>query len=94
MNDTILVALIAGVSGIVGGGGIGLYLLKRKDTIADLCKRVDRLAEGLNIGLENDVVIFEALRKKEINGNSTVQERKMTTYFAKCTAEGFKVKKP
>lgn len=93
MIDGILVAIIAGLCGILGGGGIGLYLLKRKDTVVDLCKRVDRLAEGLRIGLENDMIIFEALRKKDINGNSAEQERKMNAYFAKCTAESYKVKK-
>jgi hypothetical protein len=93
MTDVILVAIIAGLSGILGGGGIGLYLLKRKDTVVDLCQRVDRLAEGLRIGLENDVVIFEALRKKDINGNSKEQERKMQAYFAKCTAESYRIKK-
>lgn len=35
MSETILIALIAGVCGILGGG-IGLYLLKRKDTVIDI----------------------------------------------------------
>jgi len=93
MSEVVLVAIIAGVFGTLGGGGIGLYLLKRKDIIIDLCKRVDRLAEGLQIGLENDIVIFEALRKKDINGNSVEQERKMHAYFAKFTTDSYKVKK-
>lgn len=39
------------------------------------------IQEGLIMTLENDKVIFKALRTHEINGESEEQERKMDSYF-------------
>ena len=40
-----------------------------------------KLQEGLTMALENDLVIFKALRTHEINGESEEQEEKMKKYF-------------
>jgi hypothetical protein len=62
-----------------------------RSDVARLFKLVDRIAAGLTIGLKNDKVIFDALRKNSINGDSELQERVMEEYFTECTIEGFKV---
>ncbi|MFA5544677.1 MAG: hypothetical protein WDA14_03415 [Sphaerochaetaceae bacterium] len=43
--------------------------------------------------MKNDKVIFDALRKNSINGDSELQERVMEEYFTECTIEGFKAYK-
>lgn len=83
MSEAIVVALIAGGFGFAGSAltiFIGLDRLK---------KSIARLGEGLCIGLDNDLVIFKALREHCINGESEEQERKTHEYFKKATQKGF-----
>jgi len=42
---------------------------------------MDEIIEGIKLGLENDAVIFKALREHQINGESEQQEEKMNAYF-------------
>ena len=42
---------------------------------------MDEIIEGIKLGLENDAVIFKALREHQINGESGQQEEKMNAYF-------------
>jgi len=51
---------------------------RRKDN------HMDEIKEGIKLGLENDAVIFNALRKNNINGESEAQEKKMNEYFRKA----------
>ncbi|PKL12367.1 MAG: hypothetical protein CVV52_10370 [Spirochaetae bacterium HGW-Spirochaetae-8] len=60
-----------------------------KDNVEKIYKLLDRLGKAMKMGLDNDRVIFDALRKKQINGKSEEQERLMDDYFAQCTADGF-----
>ncbi len=64
-----------------------------KHDFKKIFKLLDRLGDGLDIGLKNDKVIFKALRKNSINGDSEIQERIMDEYFTQCTFEGFKREK-
>lgn len=41
------------------------------------------IKEGIKLGLENDAVIFKALRSHQINGESEAQEEKMNEFFRK-----------
>lgn len=41
------------------------------------------ILEGVKLGLENDAVIFKALREHKINGESELQEQKMNEFFRK-----------
>ena len=77
---------------LFGSGGIAVWLLNRmakvadeKNTVAkDIRERKEtlmKLQEGLTMALENDLVIFKALRTHEINGESEEQEEKMKKYF-------------
>ena len=44
-------------------------------------EHMDDIKEGIRLGLENDAVIFKALREHKINGESEAQEKKMNEYF-------------
>lgn len=100
MSDLVQVAIISGVVTLVNGPLLIHMIVKntkKKDEICELrsdvarlFKLVDRIAAGLTIGLKNDKVIFDALRKNSINGDSELQERVMEEYFTECTIEGFK----
>lgn len=52
-------------------------------------KFLDRIAEGLKLSLENDVVLFDAFRRNSINGESEEQEKKMNEYFLHSTTDSF-----
>ena len=100
MKDIILVAVITGCVTLVNGPLMIAIMSRRwkkndelaliKSDIAKLFKLVDRIAAGLNIGLKNDQVIFEAFRKNAINGESEFQDRVMDDYFRECAVNGFK----
>ena len=58
-------------------------------TVYDLLVKYERLAEGLKLGLENDKVIFKALREGHINGESELQDKKMDKYFYENSMKSF-----
>ena len=75
-----------------GSGGIVLWALnriaKKRDDREELIKEMQLINSTLNqlkgalvLALENDKIIFRALRKHEINGDSEKQEKKMDDYF-------------
>ena len=77
---------------LFGSGGIAVWLLNRMAKVADekssvakdireIKETLIKLQEGLTMALENDLVIFKALRTHEINGESGEQEEKMKKYF-------------
>lgn len=68
-------------------GGIIMYFIKKHDKVAVLETKFDRLSEGVELGLENDMVIFKALREGHINGESEKQEVKMNDFFFKKSLE-------
>lgn len=67
---------------LLGSGGIVMWGLERYAKRKD--GRIDEIKEGIRLGLENDAVIFNALRENRINGESEAQERKMNDYFRKA----------
>ncbi len=99
MTDPVKIALIGGGIALLNGPillAIFNNHIKRTDEtkkiredINKLSKLVDRIGDGLNIGLRNDKVIFEALRKNCINGESERQERIMDEYFTNNLLESF-----
>lgn len=56
--------------------------------VVELQKISQAAVDGIMLGLENDRVVFNALRSNHINGESELQERKMDGYFMKCAKEG------
>jgi glutaredoxin 2 len=99
MSDPVTVALIGGGIALLNGPILlaifNNHIKKTDETkkiredINKLSKLVDRIGDGLNIGLRNDKVIFEALRKNSINGESERQEQIMDEYFTNCAVSGF-----
>jgi hypothetical protein len=91
MNETWSMITTITVS-LCGSGGVVLWLLNHlskkisdrdqtaKD-IKEIKEDVKRLQSGLVMALENDVVIFHALKTHQINGDSEKQEEKMQGYF-------------
>lgn len=82
---TILVCLL-------GSGGVVVWCLnriaKKSDERDELIRDVTEirsslmaLQRGLIMCLENDKVIFHALRTHQINGDSELQVKKMDSYF-------------
>lgn len=78
--------------GLFGSGGIILWILnrisKKKDQkdntqkdISEIKESMALIQKGLIVALENDQVIFMALRNHEINGESEKQDKKMNEYF-------------
>jgi len=77
---------------LFGSGGVVLWFLNRiakkhddKDTsrkdLKEIKEYIKVLQEGLIMCLENDCVIFHALKTHQINGDSEKQEKKMNAYF-------------
>lgn len=86
-----LVAVVLTAS--LASGGLIMYYIKKHDRVSDLEKKFDRLTEGVQLGLENDIVIFKALRQGHINGESEAQEKRLNEYFFKCATKGFELTK-
>ena len=80
------------LAGSLSSGGIIMYFLHKNDRLALHEKLIDRISEGLQLLLENDIVIFNALRNGHINGESERQEKRMKDYFYKCSIKGFDIK--
>lgn len=75
------------LSASFASGGVIMYFIKKNDRVANLETKFDRLSEGIELGLENDAVIFKALREGHINGESERQEKKMNEFFFKKSLE-------
>ena len=86
----IIKLLVTVLSACLTSGGVVMYVLKKHDRISVIEEKLDYMGKGINLGLENDVVIFEALRKGHINGESERQEAKLHKYFYDCTCNSFK----
>lgn len=94
----VVTAVITLISSLLGGGVVAFFLerhQKKVDKKEEQFKKEeekkareqqawqDHVSEGLKIGLENDAVIFKALREHKINGESELQEQKMNEFFRK-----------
>lgn len=87
------------ISSLVGSGGIVMWLLDRKQKKEERLEakrqkieearrkkeeeQQQHILDGIKLGLENDAVIFKALREHKINGESELQEQKMNEFFRK-----------
>lgn len=95
-------AIVSIVSSLLSGGLVASILegrQKKKEKAEEEQKRKeakkekeqkewqDHVMEGLKLGLENDAVIFKALREHKINGESELQEQKMNQFFRRQFAK-------
>ena len=94
----ILTVVVTVLVCLFGSGGIVIWVLNRmakkhdqKDTSAkdlkELKLALQTLQRGLIMCLENDCVIFHALKTHQINGDSEMQENKMKAYFLSLLEE-------
>ena len=92
MKSEMYTLLAAVFACLFGSGGIVIWFLNRiaktfdsrekaYEDIAEIKKSLKVVEDGLIMALENDKVIFKALRTHEINGESEEQEEKMDKYF-------------
>jgi len=83
---------------LFGSGGIVIWVLNRMarkhdandSTAKDLIEIkafMQLLLKGLIMCLENDCVIFNALKTHQINGDSEKQEKKMNDFFLSLLKE-------
>lgn len=91
MGKDIILLVIGSLFSASTMGQLIMYWVKKHDRLTAIEKVVTRLAEGVSLGLENDIVIFNALRNNHINGESEAQEHKMNDYFHRNTNEGLKL---
>ena len=84
---------------LFGSGGIVIWVLNRhaqkdgmRQDITDIKDCLHELKEGLLLALQNDKIIFEALRKNSINGESEKQDKRMDEYFLKSSSRNWSTK--
>ena len=95
---SILTAIVTVAVCLFGSGGIVLWFLNRiarkhdaRDTtskdLKEIKEYIKTLQRGLIMCLENDSVVFNALKTHQINGDSELQEKKMQAYFLSLLEE-------
>ena len=60
-------------------------------TLELIAEVLSRDSEGTILSLQNDAIIFEALRNHHINGESEAQEKKLQEYYKKCAEFNLKL---
>ena len=76
---SILIAFIGFLGAVLGSGGIVTHFIEKNEKKAE--KRENKIYNALKLSLENDIVIFNALRNNKINGESEEQEKKMLEFL-------------
>lgn len=99
MDDIWLVTIPAVVVALINGPVIICMnrrgkkdddLKELQGDMTSIKQSLERVGDGLNIGLLNDKVIFKALREHCINGDSEAQEHEMDAYLTRCTIAALK----
>lgn len=64
---------------------------KIEKCLTTMTEIISRNSHGTVLSLENDQVIFNALRNNHINGESETQEKKLNAYYKECAEFNLKV---
>lgn len=94
----ILTAVVTIVTCLFSSGGLVIWVLNRhakkhddrdstKKDLYEIKEYIKTLQRGLIMCLENDSVVFNALKTHQINGDSELQEKKMQAYFLSLLEE-------
>lgn len=67
------------------------HFTKLDNGLSEVQRALNRNAEGTALGLENDIIIFNAFRDNHINGESEKAEKKVRAYLMASAAETLKV---
>ena len=60
-------------------------------TLGVITEVMSRTSRGTILSLENDQVVFNALRTHHINGESELQEEKLKAYYKECAESNLKI---
>ena len=84
---------------LFGSGGLVIWILNRhvqkdgmRKDISEVKECLGEVKEGLLLALQNDKIIFDALRKNSINGESEKQDKRMDEYFLKSSSRNWSTK--
>lgn len=66
--------------------------VKIEHTLEVMTEAIARNSKGTILSLENDVVVFNALRTNHINGESERQEKKLADYYKECAEFNLKIR--
>lgn len=94
MESVVVVAIINAAALIIGPGAVGLIVkhkldkVSKADMLPDLCERINRISEAVDLSLESHLVTQKALKEGKINGDNEIQTQKIQDYFRRCAAKG------
>jgi phosphomevalonate kinase len=91
MSDLMIITLVNAVVVLLGSGTVGLIVkhkLDQADKLPELCNRINRISEAVDLSLESHLVTQKALREGHINGESEAQAQKIQDYFRRCASKG------
>ena len=88
----IVVALLGTIVGSISSSSVILHFVKRHDRVEELIEKNNRIAEGLALMSECQMMVLDALHEKGIvNGNGTEMKKKINSYMMKNTNNGYRV---
>lgn len=86
----IILVFVGAVIGSMSSSSVLLHILKRKDVTEKLVVKNNRLGEAVNLLLETEMVLIDALHNaKIINGDGESVKKKIEDYLTECTKNGF-----
>lgn len=89
----ILMVFVGSLIGSVGSSTVLLYLLRRRDKVEELIIHNNRIAEGLALMSECQIMMLDAMHDKGIvNGNGQAMKERINSYMMKNTSNGYRVR--
>lgn len=89
----IILVFIGSIIGSVGSSTVLLYLLRRRDKVEELIIHNNRIAEGLALMSECQIMMLDAMHDKGIvNGNGQAMKERINSYMMKNTSNGYRVR--
>ena len=87
--DLILV-FVGGVIGSLGSSGVLMYVIKKRDVTNEIVEKNNRIGEAVDLIIEANIVLVEALREKQVlNGEGKKIREMLEKYLRKNTRNGF-----
>lgn len=87
--DLILV-FVGGVIGSLGSSGVLMYVIKKKDITNEIVEKNNRIGEAIDLIMESNIMLIEALREKQIlNGEGKKIRDMLESYLRNNTKKGF-----
>lgn len=88
----VILVFVGSVIGSIGSSSIVLYMLKRRDRVAELVERNNRIADGMVLQSEAVMMMLDALNESGItNGNGMEMKHRIQEYLMKNTYNGYHV---